>query len=65
MATDNRRGDTEKLGVYDIEKMRTIQLMNAEFNMNNKMLGRDMMKAAKKTEQYQENNIDAETVTVQ
>ena len=29
----------KKLGVYDIKKMRTIQLMNAEFNMNNKKLG--------------------------
>jgi hypothetical protein len=33
----------KKIGVYDVEKMRTIQLMNAEFNMNNKKLGRDVM----------------------
>ena len=33
----------KKAGVYDVEKMRTILLMNAEFNMNNKKLGRDMM----------------------
>jgi hypothetical protein len=36
----------KKAGVYDIELMRTIQLFNAEFNMNNKFLGRDMMKIA-------------------
>ena len=36
----------KKAGVYDVEKMRTIQLMHAVFNMNNKKLGRDMMKAA-------------------
>jgi hypothetical protein len=33
----------KKTGVFDLEKMRTIQLMHAEFNMNNKKLGRDMM----------------------
>jgi hypothetical protein len=33
----------KKIGVYDIEKMRTIQLMHASFNMNNKKMGRDMM----------------------
>jgi hypothetical protein len=33
----------KKAGVYDDEKMRTILLMNAEFSMNNKKLGRDMM----------------------
>jgi hypothetical protein len=33
----------KKAGVYDVEKMRTILLMNAEFNMNNKKLGRDTM----------------------
>jgi hypothetical protein len=36
----------KKAGVYDVEKMRTIQLMHAVFNMNNKKLGRDMMKSA-------------------
>ncbi len=30
----------KKAGGYDIEKMRTIMLMNSEFNMNNKKLGR-------------------------
>ena len=30
-------------GVYDVEKMRTIKLMVALFNENNKKLGRDMM----------------------
>jgi hypothetical protein len=38
----------KKAGVYDIEKMRTIILMNSEFNMNNKKLGRDMMCNAEK-----------------
>ena len=33
----------EKAGVYDVELMRTTQLMQAEFNMNNKKLGRDVM----------------------
>ena len=33
----------KKAGVYDIEKMRTIMLLNAEFNMNNKLLGKRMM----------------------
>jgi hypothetical protein len=36
----------KKTGVYEVEQMRTIQLMHAVFNMNNKKLGRDMMKAA-------------------
>ena len=38
----------KKAGVYDIEKMRTITLMHAEFNMNNKKLGRDLMHFAHK-----------------
>ena len=38
----------KKAGVYDVEKMRTILLMNAEFNMNNKKLGRDMMHHAER-----------------
>jgi hypothetical protein len=33
----------KKAGVYDVELMRIIQLMHAEFNMNNKKLGRDVM----------------------
>jgi hypothetical protein len=33
----------KKAGVYDVELMRTTQLMNAEFNMTNKKLGRDVM----------------------
>jgi hypothetical protein len=33
----------KKSGVYDVEKMRTIQLFIAQFNMNNKMSGRDVM----------------------
>ena len=38
----------KKAGEYHIEKMRTITLMNSEFNINNKKLGHDMMKNAKK-----------------
>jgi hypothetical protein len=33
----------KKSGVYDVEKMRTIQLFVAQFNMNNKKSGRDVM----------------------
>ena len=33
---------------YNSESMRTITLMNSEFNINNKKLGRDMMQNAKK-----------------
>jgi hypothetical protein len=33
----------KKAGVYDIDKMRTITLMDAAFNMNNKQLGRDLL----------------------
>jgi hypothetical protein len=40
----------KKAGVYDVELMRTIQLMNAEFNMNNKKLGRDVMAFAERHE---------------
>jgi hypothetical protein len=36
----------KKAGIYDIDKMRTITLMDAAFNMNNKQLGRDLMKHA-------------------
>jgi hypothetical protein len=39
----------KKSGVYDVEKMRTLQLMVAEFNMNNKKLGRDVMTNAEET----------------
>ena len=38
----------KKSGVYDVELMRTIQLMNSEFNMNNKKLGRDVMAFAER-----------------
>ena len=38
----------KKAGVYDVELMRTIQLMQSEFNMNNKKLGRDVMAFAEK-----------------
>jgi hypothetical protein len=38
----------KKAGVFDIKKMRTIQLMHAAFNINNKKLGRDMMSLAEK-----------------
>ena len=33
----------KKANVYDVDQMRLIQLMDAEFNMNNKMIGRRMM----------------------
>jgi hypothetical protein len=36
----------KKAGIYDMELMRTIQRMHAEFNMNNKKLGQDMMSFA-------------------
>jgi hypothetical protein len=38
----------KKAGVYDVEKMRTITLMHAEFNMNNKKLGKDLLANAEK-----------------
>jgi hypothetical protein len=38
----------KKAGVYDVELMRTIQLMHSEFNMNNKKLGRDVMAHAER-----------------
>jgi hypothetical protein len=38
----------KKAGVYDIDKMRTITLMDAAYNMNNKQLGRDVMKHAER-----------------
>jgi Reverse transcriptase (RNA-dependent DNA polymerase) len=36
----------KKSGVYNIEKMRTITQMDAAFNMNNKQLGRDLLRQA-------------------
>ena len=36
----------KKSAVYDVGKMRTIQLMLAAFNMNNKKTGQDMMRNA-------------------
>jgi hypothetical protein len=36
----------KKAGIFDVELMCTIQLMHAEFNMNIKKLGRDMMSFA-------------------
>lgn len=36
----------KKTNVYDVDQMRLIQLMDAEFNMNNKMIGRRMMQNA-------------------
>jgi hypothetical protein len=38
----------KKAGVYDIDKMQTITLMDAAYNMNNKQLGRDVMKHAER-----------------
>ena len=36
----------KKAGVYDIDKMRTITLMDAAYNMNNKQLGKDLLEHA-------------------
>jgi len=30
----------KKVGVFDVEKMRTITLMHAEYNMTNKLMGK-------------------------
>jgi hypothetical protein len=38
----------KKAGVYDIDKMRTITLMDSAYNMNNKQLGRDSLQHAEK-----------------
>ena len=38
----------KKVGSYHIDKMRTIMLMQAEFNMNNKFIGKIMMQTAEK-----------------
>ena len=38
----------KKAAVYDVEKMRTIQLMPAAFNMNNKKTGREIMANAER-----------------
>ena len=40
----------KNLGVYEVERMRTIALMAPLFNMNNKKLGRDTMKVAETAE---------------
>jgi hypothetical protein len=39
----------KKSGVYDVEKMLTIQLMHAAYYMNNKKMGRDMMHFAEQS----------------
>jgi len=38
----------KKLGVFDVELMRTIELMAAQYNMNNKRLGQIAMQHAEK-----------------
>ena len=38
----------KKAGVFNVEKMRTIQPMHSVFNMNNKKLGRDVMAFAER-----------------
>jgi hypothetical protein len=40
----------KKAGIYDVELMRTIQLMVAGFNMNNKLTGKEAMKSAEQFE---------------
>jgi hypothetical protein len=37
----------KKAGVFDVESMRTTQQMHSEFDMNDKMLGQDVMAFAK------------------
>lgn len=39
----------KKSNVYDVDQMRLIQLMDAEFNMNNKMIGKRMIAQAEIT----------------
>ena len=39
----------KKEGVYDIEKMQTLNLFHSAMNMNNKALGRNMMQCAEET----------------
>ena len=36
----------KKAGIYDINKIGTITLMDAAYNMNNKQLGKDLMNHA-------------------
>ena len=36
----------KKLGVYDVEAMRTIQLVSAAFNVNNKKIGKEVIQRA-------------------
>ena len=36
----------KKDGVYDVEAVRTIQLFSAAFNMNNKKIGKEVMRRA-------------------
>ena len=38
----------KKAGDYEVELMRTIQLLDSQFNMNNKKLGRELMANAEK-----------------
>jgi hypothetical protein len=42
----------KKSGIFDVELMRTIQLMVASFNMNNKHTGRTVMQRVEKTPPY-------------
>ena len=41
----------KKSGIFDLNKLRTIVLFEADFNYNNKWLGRSMMEAAMKNDQ--------------
>ena len=36
----------KQAGVYDVEAMRTIQLFSAAFNMNNKKIGKEVIRRA-------------------
>jgi hypothetical protein len=53
----------KKAGVFDIEKMRTILLMNVEFNMNNKKLGRETMHNAKQHSIIAREQYGSDTIT--
>jgi hypothetical protein len=43
MAKSNPINDLEKLGLIDVQKLCTLVLYEADFNHNNKFLGKSMM----------------------
>jgi hypothetical protein len=54
----------KKSGVYDVEKMRTIQLFVAQFNMNNKKTGHDVMARAESLGKIPKEQTDHGNITV-